>query len=135
MAESNVSVIGFKELRAAILRNPKTMDREVKKYLQRGLSKYKRGIENNPWGVSSKGGGAPVATGNLRDTHLTRIQGYTGTIGPNLAKAPYARYVISGTRRGLPPRDYLSYVKKQNEHRIQSLYRELLRNISRGIAR
>lgn len=130
-----VYTVGFKELKAAVKRNPQLVASETKKFMTRGMSKYKRGILNDPWRVGSRGGGAPTDTGHMRDLHVTKVSNYKASIGPNLVATPYARYVHEGTRRGLAARPWLDYVKKRNEHRIQSLYRELLKNITKDLAR
>ena len=73
MAE--VRIIGLRELQLAVRRNPNKVQNEAKAFLSRGLAEYKRGIIRSPWGISSGGGGVPVSTGNLRDQHMTRING------------------------------------------------------------
>lgn len=132
--QHEVRWVGVKELKDAIRRNPRKVADETNKFITRGLSKYRRGTMNRPWRVGGQGGGAPVDTGNLRDTHVTKISKFEGTFGPNTRAARYARWVHEGTRR-VEGRPWLDYVKEQNEHRIQSLYRELLRNISSDLAR
>ena len=131
MANKTVSVTlqGGKELAAAIKRSPRTIGNETKKYLSRALSKYRKGIISNPWRLGGRGGGAPRASGNLADTHITRVSRYQGTISPGRTASKYAYYVHEGTRK-MEARPYMDYVKEANEHRIRSLYLELLRNIS-----
>lgn len=128
-------IIGLKELRAAVSRNPRRVLDESRNFLQRGLAKYKSGINNNPWRLGSSGGGAPVASGNLRDTHRTRIGGLEGEIYPT---APYASYVhgIKGwpRKRSYQLRPWLDYVKKNQDGAIQTLYRQLLGNIVKDLA-
>lgn len=139
--------IGLKELRAAIKRNPQKVLDEARLFLTRGLAAYKAGIIRDPWRVGGHGGGSPVSndpryprkyqrqrSGNLRDTHITQINGLEGIIGPNLATAPYAKYVHHGTRR-MQGRPWLDYVKTTKEREIESLYRAMLTNIVGDLAK
>lgn len=131
---AKVTLIGGKELAAAVKRSPKTIGIETKKFLARALSKYRKGIISRPWALGGRGGGAPVKSGNLRDTHITKVSRYKGIIEPGHPSKKYAYYVHEGTRR-MEARPWLDYVKEQNEHRIRSLYMELLKNISRDLAK
>lgn len=134
MASPIIQTIGFKELQAAIKRNPQTVANESKKFFVRALSKYRKGIQSNPWTVGGSGGGAPVDTRNLVDTHVSTIGRTQASIGPHPQRAKYAKYVHGGTSK-MDARPYLDYVKKQNEHRIASLYKEMLKNITADLAR
>lgn len=132
--QTKVTLIGGKELIAAINRSPKTVGIETGKFLSRALSKYKKGIISRPWRLGSNGGGAPRDTGNLADTHVTKVSRYKGVIEPGHLSKKYAYYVHEGTRR-MEARPWLDYVKQANEHRIRSLYLELLKNITRDLAK
>jgi hypothetical protein len=133
-AMAKVTLIGGKELIAAINRSPKTVGIETGKFLSRALSNYKEGIISRPWKLGSNGGGAPRDTGNLADTHVTKVSRYKGVIEPGHLSKKYAYYVHEGTRR-MQARPWLDYVKQANEHRIRSLYMELLKNITRDLAK
>ena len=145
MAE--IQWVGLKELRAARARNPQKVLDEARLFLTRGLAVYKAGIIRDPWRVGGRGGGSPVSndpryprkfqrqrSGNLRDTHVTEINGLEGRIGPNLALAPYAKYVHHGTRR-IQGRPWLDYVKQTKEGEIEKLYRGMLSNIVGDLAK
>ncbi|MCK4826779.1 hypothetical protein KA005_64185 [bacterium] len=134
MAERFITTIGFKELQTAIKRNPQVVANESKKFFVRALSKYRKGIQSRPWQVGSGGGGSPVATRNLVDTHVTKIGKFRATIGPHPQLAKYAKYVHEGTRK-MEARPWLDYVKEQNEGRVESLYKELLKNITADLAK
>lgn len=112
-------------LRAAIRRNPQKVLDEVNKFLVRGLSKYTKGIQSEPWRVGGSGGGAPVNTGNLRDTHAKIINRWDARVGPS---APYAGYVHRN-------RPWLDYVKRTKDQEIQQLEKELLENITNDLAK
>lgn len=140
-------VIGIKELRAAVKRNPQKVRDEVRLFLTRGLSVYKQGILRSPWRVGSAGGGSPVSndpryarpnqkvrSGNLRDSHKTVINGFLGRIKADISHAPYAGYVHDGTRR-MKKRPWLTYVKKTKEGEIKKLYENMLTNIVKDLAK
>lgn len=147
MAEQEFKWIGLKELQAAIARNPQTVLDQARLFLTRGLAVYKAGIIRDPWRIGGRGGGAPVSndpryprkyqrqrSGNLRDSHITNINGLQGTIGPNMSAAPYAGYVHGGTRR-MQGRPWLDYVKESQDTNIQDLYRKMLGNIVSDLAK
>lgn len=75
----------------------------------------------------------PVRTGNLRDTHVTRISGLSASIGP-ASFVKYAKFIHEGTRR-MESRPWLDYVKSTKEDKIQEHYRVMLTNIVKGLAR
>jgi hypothetical protein len=131
---ANAEWVGLKELQAAIKRNPSKALSEGRNFLVRGLAVYKQGIIRNPWRIGGVGGGAPVRTGNLRDTHITNIVGLAGYIRPNVQAAPYAKYVHHGTRN-MQGRPYLDYVKDTKSGQITSLYKAMLKNIVGDLAR
>lgn len=147
MAQSEFKWIGLKELQAAIARNPQTVLDQARMFLTRGLAQYKQGIIRDPWRIGGRGGGVPVSndpryarkyqrqrSGNLRDSHITVINGLQGTIGPNTSAAPYAIYVHGGTRR-MQGRPWLDYVKATQDGAIQDLYRKMLANIVSDLAK
>lgn len=126
-----IRTIGFKELRKAVHKNPRRVKSEAKRYLTRGMREYKAGIIRKPWRLGMSGGGAPVDTGNLRDTHRTRIQGFEAAIYPT---AKYDKEVYFG-RRGMQPRPWLEYVERTSKPRIIELQNDLLRNIVKDLAK
>ena len=105
-------------LQAAVYRNPVKVRHEVSKFLSRGIAVYNRGIVRSPWQMgmffTSGGGGAPVATGNLRDTHRREVSPWQAKIYPT---APYAGYVHEGTRY-LHKRPWLDWVQQQSDREI-----------------
>ena len=152
MGKTEVKLIGIKSLKEAIKRNPARVKARARTFLQRGLAVYRRGIINDPWRVGGRGGGAPVSndpryrtssnrgyqkarSGNLRDTHKTEINGLVGTIGPNTQAAPYAAAVHDGNTRGLKARPWLDHTKKSKSGEIAKLYRGMLKEIVRDLAK
>ena len=115
MADYEVKTFGFKEFERAIKRNPGKVKDEVAKFLVRAIAIYKSGIMNSPWRKGSSGGGAPVDTGYLRDSHQagTKIMAWKAYIGP-ASSVKYARYVHEGTKR-MKARPWLDYVKDKKE--------------------
>lgn len=127
-------MIGLKELKRAVKRNPQKVLTETRNFLSRGIATYKQGIIRKPWEVGSSGGGAPVATGNLRDTHMTKISGLQATIGPNTSAVRYAEFIHKGTSR-MKERPWLDHVKKTKEGAIRDLYLKMLKNITTDLAK
>jgi len=151
MARTEIKIIGIKSLKEAIKRNPARVKTRARTFLQRGLAVYRRGIINDPWRVGGRGGGAPVSndpryrtssnkgsqrarSGNLRDTHRTQINGLIGFIGPSTQAAPYAKMVHDGTRR-MKARPWLNHTKKTKAGEIGKLYRDMLKEIVRDLAK
>jgi len=129
----SVQLIGLKELKAAVRRNPQRIILEARNFLSRGIAEYKKGIIRNPWKIGGTGGGAPVRTGNLRDTHFTQISRFTAMIGPDKFNR-YAKFVHEGTRK-MKARPWLEYVKKDKDSAIQKHYSTMLANITHDLAK
>ncbi|MFA5050955.1 MAG: hypothetical protein WC499_02470 [Patescibacteria group bacterium] len=123
------TIEGLAEFKEAIKRNPQVVKEEVGKFLVRAKSKYLSTILNNPWRVGMSGGGAPVATGNLRDTHESPVSTWEMSIFPT---SPYAKYIhgTGGARKGnYPLRPWLDYAFKTNEKGVQNLEGEMVDTI------
>lgn len=131
----NLSVHGLKELKAAVARNPQKVVDEAGKFIVRGLKVYRGYIIGNPWRKGTSGGGAPVDTGNLRDTHQTQITTWEGRIYPT---APYAAYVhgIDGfpRKRSYQLRPWLDYAKDKGDAQVDELQDTMLNNIVNDLA-
>lgn len=135
MADFSIEFRGLNELQAAIRRNPQRVLSEVGKFLVRGIAAYNRVILRNPWRRGSSGGGAPVATGNLRDTHRREFEPWSARIYPT---APYASYVhgLKGfaRRRSYQLRPWLDYAKDAADREIQGHERDMLKAIVDDLA-
>ena len=125
MANYETKIIGSEEFSKALKRNPELIIRESKKFIQRAIAKYKSGIINNPWRIGMSGGGSPVLTGNLRDTHLTYFSNLEGMIFPS---AKYAQYVHKN-------RPWLDYVYNQKQPDIELLEKDLADVIIKDLAK
>jgi len=126
-----VQIIGLESLEKAIKRNPEKVKDEIGKFITRALRLYKASIIRSPWRVGGSGGGSPVATGNLRDTHETNIGTWQAYIRPN---AKYAPYIHEGTSR-MEARPWLEHAMKTNEQEIEKLQDDLLKKIVGDLAK
>lgn len=102
---------------------PAKIRNEVGKFLVRGIAVYNQGILRNPWRVGAGGGGAPVDTGNMRDTHIKSVRAWEASIEPT---ADYAQAVHKD-------RPWLDYVQQQKDSDIKRLENQLLENIIKGL--
>ena len=138
MIKTDITIIGEKEMRRAISRNPAKVRKEVSRFLTRGIAVYNKYILRQPWSVGSNGGGAPVSTGNLRDTHQKQIKPFEARIYPT---AQYAKYVHgrgegeTNSRNGVRSRPWLNYAMEKGDREIVKLQRLLLKNIVKDLAR
>ena len=121
---------GLDQLEAAIRRNPAYTVARANVFITRGLAEYRRVIYRNPWRVGGTGGGAPVATGNLRDTHQQTIQALEGRIYPT---ASYAQYVHEGTRY-MRARPWLAYAADTADAAVRQHEGELLDDLLSNLA-
>jgi len=126
----------LKGLRNAVRRNPQMVLSETRKFLQRGIAVYLSTIDSNPWRLGMAGGGAPVDTGNLRDSHKPPIYGtWEAKIVPNRTKtAPYAVSVHEGIRQR-QARPWLDYAVERNDGKIRELETQLLENVVKDLAK
>lgn len=131
MSRFRVDHKGFKELRAAVRRNPRKTVQEVGKFLARGIAVYNRQIIRDPWRLGQTGGGAPVDTGNLRDTHRREVRDWSARIYPT---APYAMDVHEGTSF-MKARPWLDYAMDRGKREIDQLEQTMLNNIVADLAR
>lgn len=118
-------------LREAVRRNPQMVLSETKKFLTRGIAAYNRIIIRNPWRIGSNVGGAPVDTGNLRDTHRREIATWEARIKPT---ARYSESVHEGTSK-LVSRPWLDFAKQEADGEIRQLETDLLNNVVADLAR
>jgi len=134
MSSVSIEFKGLDELERAIKKNPQRVIEHSQTFLQRGMAVYRSGIQNRPWRVGESGGGAPVDTRNLVQSHAVRYEQLQASIGPSRNyQVPYAVYVHEGTRR-MQKRPWLDYVKKDSDSKIRPLYQDLLKNIVSDLA-
>ena len=121
----DVNVEGLEAFRKALQRNPEKIKREVKNLIQRAIAKYNAGIIRNPWKVGMSGGGSPVLSGNMRDTHLKKIGNWEAKIYPN---ADYAKYVHA-------KRPWLDHVFADKQPEIRQLENDFLSDVVSDLAK
>lgn len=134
-----MTIQGLEELKRAIARNPEYVVKRTREFLVRGIAAYKQVIIRNPWSVGASGGGVPVRTGHLRDTHVSSIGNLEARIGPDQQAAPYAAAVhgIEGypRKRSYKLRPWLDYTKITASDEIERLQGELLTDIRDQLAK
>ncbi len=118
-------------LREAVARNPAKVREETQNFLVRGVRVYNESIIRAPWRVGEAGGGAPVAKGNMRDTHVRNIGLWEAIIYPT---AFYAVYVHEGTKR-MKARPWLDYAQRTQKSAIEALQETTLSNITADLAK
>ena len=121
-------------LKRAIARNPEKVKTETKKLLVRAMAEYNKGVIRNPWQVGGFGGGSPVDTANLRDTHIRRIRAWEASISADKTKAPYAWFVHEGTSR-MKSRPWLDYVFNDKMRAVRALGDDFLKNVVNDLAK
>lgn len=126
-----IEIKGLDEFKQAIERNPTVVQKEINKFLVRGLAVYNRLIIRNPWRVGDDGGGAPVRTGNLRDTHQRTVERFQANIR---ATAPYADKVHEGTGK-MKARPWLDFAEKEGQKDVEDLADEMVGAIVENLAK
>ena len=121
-----IEITGDASFQRALERNPRIIIAEIKDFTQRALAKYRAGIMRNPWRIGMAGGGAPVATGNLRDTHRSDTFNMGGRIYPTADQ--YSGVVHKN-------RPWLNFVFKDKRPEIDKLQTELLERITKDLAK
>lgn len=117
-------------LRFAVRRNPRMVITETGKFLSRGIAAYLRIINRSPWRMGQRGGGSPVGTGNLRDTHRRSVGTWEARITPTADYAPYVHGLDSfPRRRTYQLRPWLNYAQQSASNEINRLQDDLLKNI------
>ena len=138
MAQEILTIKGLKEFEAAIRRNPQVTLSEARNFLVRGIAVYNKLILRNPWRVGGAGGGAPVDSGNMRDTHRRVINRLSAQIYPT---ADYAKYVHGrkrgeiNKRTGVKSRPWLDYAMEKGDRDIRRLSVKMLANITHDLAK
>jgi len=124
----SANIEGLKELSLAIQKNPKLVISQGREYMRKGIAEYMRTIRGTPWRVGGSGGGAPVDTGNLKDSHLPPVYGtwQSEIRANNTENADYANAVHK-------KRPWLDYAKDKNAGKIKDLQDDLLKQIVDGL--
>ena len=139
--ELTIKVIGAKEFQRAIKRNPRVVLSELKKFFVRAKAEYTKTVIRNPWQVGGSGGGSPVDTHALRDSHQAKITPFEMTFGPNTDVVRYAKYVHGrrkgeiNARTGVKSRPWLTYAFDKNKRAIEKLSGDMLGKIVKDLAK
>lgn len=115
----------LRDLQRALQRNPQVVTEAVGRFIVHGIAVFNRGIIRNPWRIGQLGGGAPVLTGNLRDTHQKEVSSMSARIFPT---AQYASAVHTN-------RPWLDHVFNTSKDEILRLENELLDKVVNDLAR
>lgn len=118
----STKIIGLKSFKKDINTYSRVENQEGAKTLEKIQRKHKEQIESAPWEIGEGGGGVPVDTGQLKESHEY-------TTNPNEAEisvdAPYAKYVHRGTQY-MEARPWLDYsVQESRKERKFALKRYL----------
>lgn len=138
-----MSISGVDDLERAIKQNPKNTIRKLNIFFVRSIAEYRKIIMRQPWRVGGVGGGAPVDTQALRDSHQsgTKIGKYEASIGPDQNIARYAKYVHGrrkgeiNRRTGVKSRPWLDYAFEKADKKVKKLQDTLLKDIVDDLAK
>ena len=144
-SKNNITITleGAEAFSRAIKRNKQETLQQLAIFFTRAKAKYTSTIINNPWSVGGSGGGAPVDTGALRDSHQSgsKIEEFSLIVGPDEGVAPYAKYVHGrrpgevNKRTGVKSRPWLNYAFDKNEKEVRSLGNDMLKNIVKDLSK
>lgn len=136
-----MKTITFDQLERAIRTSPRLIEREGKKFLQRGISEYKRvAVQSSPWRVGQSGGGIPRDSDNLREQHRTKISGLRAEFGVPERRVPYAKYVHgrgygeTNSRTGVESRPWLLHARNQADNKVKKHYQTFMDEVLKHIA-
>lgn len=115
---------------AAIRRNSQVTQRYAQEFFVQANAEYNRKIIRDPWEVGGSGGGAPVDTGRLRDTHGKEIRPWEARIYPT---ANYSWYVHEGTSR-MEERPWMEYAFSAAQNKVQEHADDMLLKIVKRLA-
>lgn len=131
-----LSIANLSRVQSALKQSPDIVLGETRDFLVRAAAEVRRVIFNDPWRVGMSGGGVPVNTGNLRQSHRTSFFDWSAAIGPDTNQAPYAGKVHDGDRRrGIRARPWLVYAEGKAKPAVEALGRDMVRRITEAVAR
>jgi hypothetical protein len=124
----NITIRGERELREAFQKNPQYVKSRGGQLITRLKTAYQRQIIRDPWRVGASGGGVPVDTGSLRDSHRyiatqTRLEIEV----PDEKADAYGRAV----HRNRPWLDYAhEKLKKEREKELSNFLKDITNNLA-----
>lgn len=131
--DADFKLKGFRDLSKAIRQNPKKVKKWGNETIVRAMADAKRMLRRDPWSLGASTGkrkGVPKDSGNLRDTHRTKIKSLKGVLFPT---ADYAEYVHDGTRR-MDARPWLDVIKRDIQPKLKEHEEDLLNKIVNNLA-
>lgn len=120
----------IKAFKRAIKRNPAMVKMYANDFFVEAMAAYNRKIIRNPWEIGGTPGGAPVDTGNLRDTHKRTITPWEARIEPT---TDYAPFVHEGTSR-MQARPWLEYAFESARPEVNRKADEFLKKVVNKLA-
>ena len=125
----------LRSLRKAFNNSPDLMRRKGGQLMTRLKANLQQRIIRRPWQVGGLGGGVPVATGALRDSHYYKVSATSMEAGlnPHVTEL-YGRYVHDGTSK-MEARPWLDYAVEKEESNTNQLVNNFLDDVVQGLAR
>jgi hypothetical protein len=125
----SAEIRGLNELRAAIRKNPEQVRKSARNMFNSLKTDYQRVIMRNPWQRGGSGGGVPVDTGSLRDSHRYQVSETQLRINvPDQKADEYGWAVHSG-------RPWLDYSQEQTEGQREKAYNKFLEEVTGQLAK
>lgn len=134
--EYNLKIDELDSFKKAILNCPDFTKQAVGRFLVQSMAVLNRILIRSPWKMGQSGGGVPVATRNLLETHLREINTWDLLIKPTAA---YAGYVHGWDGkmfnvRGVQLRPWLDYTMENAQQDIEKLEGNLIDDITNSLA-
>jgi len=120
----------LRALKIAIRQNPQRVKKYAGIFFPRAMREYNKEINREPWEIGESGGGSPVDSGRLRDTHKKDISPWEASIRPT---ADYAPWVHGGTSK-MEARPWLDYAFREAKGRVEDHADDMLKRIVKGLA-
>lgn len=114
-------------LRRAFNNSPDTMKKHSDRLITKIDRETKKIMFRNPWEIGGSGGGVPVDTKYLRQSHQSRRSPYEMKIWVP-GSHPYASYVHEGTRK-MEARPWMDYAADKVEGSIDGEIRTFLDSV------
>ena len=125
----------LRNLRKAFNNSPDLMRSKGGQLMTRLKANLQQRIIRKPWQVGWSGGGAPVASGSLRDAHRYKVSSTELEISLDPSKEDsYGRYVHEGTSK-MEARPWLDYAVEKEESNTNQLVNNFLDDVVQGLAR
>jgi len=129
-----ITVKGLNQLRRAFRKNPDYVKRRGLQMMTRLKRAYQTEIIRSPWEVGGSGGGTPVGTGSLRDSHEYRVSPTRMTAGiPEYKAKEYGIYVHEGTSL-MDARPWLDYAHEKLESDREKAFKRFLGDVVNNLA-